>query len=322
MGRSESKQISQESEQNAQQNQGNAQTALSGTNKSLGDYKSSLDSFMNFGRSTYGANGEYMKDENTLANTTAAAGATNLKGNLAMNAARTGENTAGYADTAAESQRQGERDLTSQLATSDASRLDKLTAINQYGVQASALPSQVQSGLYGTSLGGSNSAMGTAASAAAASPGFFDVFGQDVSQAAGAAIGAYAGCPCAGSVIQLASPERIPVERVMKGQSLLAMGWTRPPNHVVDHIVAVKQPCFEIVTLSGRRHKASASHTLALATGGYVCMKDALNETVLVVDKGGTDLVTEVTDIGEQLVYPMPIDGSHCYLADGFWILS
>lgn len=193
MGRSESKQISQQSEANSAQNQGNAQTALTSTNKSLGDYKTSLDSFMKFGRQTYGANGEFMKDQNTLANTTAAAGTTNLKGDLATNALRTGENTAGYAGTAAESQRQSERDLTNQLATADSSRLDKLTAINQYGVQASALPSQVQAGLYGTSLGGSNAAMGTAASAAQASPGFFDVFGQDVAQGAGAALGAYAG---------------------------------------------------------------------------------------------------------------------------------
>jgi len=47
-----------------------------------------------------------MRDANTLANTTAAAGQTNLTGNLALNALRTGQNTAGYAGTVAESQRQ------------------------------------------------------------------------------------------------------------------------------------------------------------------------------------------------------------------------
>lgn len=193
MGRSESAQISKQSAANSAQDQGNAQTAIAATNKSLQDYSSNLKNFMGFGRKTYGQGGEFMKDQNAIANTTAAAGSNAIKGNVALNSMRTGENTAGDAASIAESQRGAERDMTSQLAGADASRLDKLTAINQYGVQASALPASVQSGLYGTSLGGSNQAEGTAASAAQASPGFWDVFGQDVASGAGAALGAYAG---------------------------------------------------------------------------------------------------------------------------------
>lgn len=190
MGRSESKQISKESEANAQLDQSNAQGALASTNKSLQDYSSNLKNFMDFGRSTYGANGEFMKDQNVLGTTTAAAGSNAIKGSLALNAMRTGANPAGYAGTVAQSQRDADKDLTSQLAGADASRLDKLTAINQYGVQASSLPASIQAGLYGTSLGGGNSAMGTAASASEASPGFFDVFGKDLAAGAGAAAGA------------------------------------------------------------------------------------------------------------------------------------
>jgi len=134
-----------------------------------------VDRFLRFGRQTYGANGEFMRDANTLANTTAAAGQTNLTGNLALNALRTGQNTAGYAGTVAESQRQSSRDLTDRLATADANRLQQLTAVNQYGVEASKLPAQVQAGLYGAGTSGSTGQL-DAASSAAKTPGFWDTF--------------------------------------------------------------------------------------------------------------------------------------------------
>lgn len=185
--RSTSGKIANQSIANSSADQANASTALGSTNTALTDYSNNLNNFMKFGRSTYGANGTFMKDENTLANTTAAAGETNLKGNLALNALKTGANTAGYADTAAESQRQGEEAVTSQLAGADASRLSQLTAINQEGVTASALPAEVQAGIYGTSVGGANSALGVASSASAADPSFADTLPGDLTAAIGAA---------------------------------------------------------------------------------------------------------------------------------------
>src|SRR5580704_5672852 len=77
------------------QDQTNAQTALASTNSAVGQYNQRLTDFMRFGRQTYGANGEYMRDQNTLANTTAAAGEKATEGALALNSMRTGENTAG-----------------------------------------------------------------------------------------------------------------------------------------------------------------------------------------------------------------------------------
>lgn len=192
MGRSQSQAISDQSKQNAAADQANAQTALTATNSALKNYSDNLNNFMKFGRQTYGANGEFMKDQNTINTTGAAAGSQAIKGNVALHAMQTGENTGGYAGSEAESQRAADKDLTSTMATADQTRLSNLTAINQAGVQASALPAEVQSSLYGTSLGGGNTAMGTAASASAAAPGFMDVFGQDmaqVAQGAGAAIG-------------------------------------------------------------------------------------------------------------------------------------
>ena len=152
MGRTESKQVSQQGMAQSSQDHANAQSALASANKSLAKHSSTLDSFMNFGRKTYGEGGEFQKTQNTIANTTAAAGTSGVAGNLALDAMRTGENTSNYAPTVAESARQSSRDLTSTLAGADADRLSRLTAINQFGVQASALPAEVQAGLYGRPL--------------------------------------------------------------------------------------------------------------------------------------------------------------------------
>jgi hypothetical protein len=192
MGRSESKKVVNQGMAQSATDQSNAQAALGKANSNLAKYSSNLDSFMRLGRKTYGANGEYMRDASTVANTTAAAGATSLKGDLALNAQRAGENTAGYADTVAESKRQSERDLTSGLVGADADRLKQLTAINQYGVQASALPAEIQAGLYGTSTSGSAGQLNPAANAAK-TPGFFDTFLPALVGGAGAAAAGFRG---------------------------------------------------------------------------------------------------------------------------------
>jgi hypothetical protein len=148
---------------------------LASANKSLAKHSSTLDSFMNFGGKTYGEGGDLAKTQNTRANTTAAAGTSGVAGNLALNAMRTGENTGNYANTVAESARTSSRDLTDRLAGADADRLSRLTAINQYGVQASALPAEVQASLHGTATGGAGSQLSTAADAAK-TPSFWDQF--------------------------------------------------------------------------------------------------------------------------------------------------
>jgi hypothetical protein len=192
MGRTESKQVSQQGMAQSSRDHANAQSALASANKSLAKHSSTLDSFMNFGRKTYGEGGDFMKTQNTLANTTAAAGTSGVAGNLALNAMRTGENTANYAPTVAESARQSSRDLTNRLAGADADRLSRLTAINQYGVQASALPAEVQASLYGTATGGAGSQLSTAADAAK-TPGFWDQFLPAITGGAGAAAAGFRG---------------------------------------------------------------------------------------------------------------------------------
>lgn len=317
MGRTEQKQVVNQGTAQSAQSANNAQGALTATNKSLGDYSSNLDKFMNFGRSTYGANGEYAKDQNTIANTTAAAGQNNLAGNLALNKMRTGNNTANYAPTVAESQRQSSKDLTNQLATADTNRLQQLTNVNQFGVQASALPAQVQSGLYGTSVGGQSGNL-SAAAGSANQPGFLDqLTGELIS--GGATVGA-AFCPCAGSLIRMADGTDKAVEDVVKGDYVWPMSTLNPPNEILDKPEPVEQECFEIETKTGLKHRASATHTLALASGGYGYMPEL--EGKVVISNYFTDLVIAVRAIGKQKVYPMQVGGSHCYFADELMVLA
>ncbi len=192
MGRSESKKVANQGMAQSSQDHANAQSALASANKSLAKHSSTLDSFMNFGRKTYGEGGDFAKTQNTLANTTAAAGTSGVAGNLALNAMRTGENTGNYANTVAGSTRTSSRDLTDRLAGADADRLSRLTAINQYGVQASALPAELQASLYGTATGGAGSQLSTAADAAK-TPGFWDQFLPAIAGGAGAAAAGFRG---------------------------------------------------------------------------------------------------------------------------------
>lgn len=175
MGRTESTKAANQGLAQSQQDQEQAKKSFAATNKSLTDYSSGLDNFMKFGRATYDKNGEFMRDQNTIATSAAAAGSDKIAGDTALNAMRTGENTANAAPALAESTRAASRDLTTQLAGVDATRLQNLTNLNQFGVQASALPAQVQEGLYGTSTGGSGSQLSAAANAAK-TPGFWDTF--------------------------------------------------------------------------------------------------------------------------------------------------
>lgn len=193
MGRSQSSNVEKQATGNSAEDQARAGAAFKSTVNSINNYSGNLDKFMKFGRATYGDNGEFMRDQNTIATGAAKAGANKVGADLATNAMRTGANTANYAPAVATAQRDASQDLTQTLASADADRLSKLTAINQYGVQASSLPSQVYSSLYGPSVGGSNTALGVGESAAANSPSMLDFISKNASEALGAAAKGAAG---------------------------------------------------------------------------------------------------------------------------------
>lgn len=317
MGRSESKQAFQQSQAAAKQDQANAQTALGSTNTAVNNYNQNLKKFLRFGRRTYGANGEFAKTTNAQATQAAAAGSNAMAGDLALNRLRTGENTAGYASALAEERRKASQDLTNTEVNANADRLNKLASIEQTGLQASQFPAGVYSSLYGTSTNAANGQQ-SSATEAAKTPGFWDQMAGSLVQGA-ATVGA-AFCPCKDSAIEMADQTRKPVQDVQAGEHVFSLGFTQPPNPITETPKVRMEHCFEIVTSSGLRHRASATHTVALATGGYGHMHELKDKVVMV--RNGTDVVVEVNDIGIQEVYPMAVGGSHCYMADGFWIYA
>ena len=164
--RGQSKQVANQGMQQSTQNQGNAQKQLADTAAGVSQFNKNLQSFLRYGRRTYGPNGEFMRNTNAQATEVAAGGSNALQGDLALNATRTGANTAGYAATEAEARRQGQRDLTGSLITADSERLKNLTAIEQQGLDESKFPAQVSASLYGPSVGGASSELGVAGDAA------------------------------------------------------------------------------------------------------------------------------------------------------------
>lgn len=192
MGRSESKKAFQQSSAQSAEDQANAQAALGKTNTAVDAYNQGLRNFMRFGRSTYGANGEFARTTNAQATQAAAAGSRAMEGDLALNRLRTGENTAGYASAVGEERRKASQDMTNTLVNANADRLNKLASIEQYGVDASKYPSQVYSSLYGTGVSGATGNMSSATSAAK-TPGFWDQFAGQLAGAAGTAAAGMAG---------------------------------------------------------------------------------------------------------------------------------
>ena len=175
MTRDQSSQAFNAGMKNQAQDQQNAQISFQNAGNSVSQFNKNLQDYMTGLKSTYGSGGEFMKDQNTIANTTAKAASDKIGGDLALNRMRTGENTAGYAGTLAEATRAGSRDLTDRMATADATRLGTLNQGGQFGVDASKFPASVYESMYGTSLGGSTGSLDAAQRAAAANSSFGDM---------------------------------------------------------------------------------------------------------------------------------------------------
>jgi hypothetical protein len=162
----ESKKVANQSLDTSNKLLANAGEAQQQTAAGVNQFNQNLNNFMRFGRRTYGGNGEFMRTMNTKANEVAAGGQRALEGDLAMHALRTGANTAGYADTAAEARRQSSRDMTNFLANANQQRLQNLTDVEKTGLDESKFPAQISASMYGPSVSGSVGALNPAASAA------------------------------------------------------------------------------------------------------------------------------------------------------------
>jgi hypothetical protein len=171
MSRGDSKKVTNAGLANSAADQANAAASLAAANKNIGDYSNRLNTFIN--ANPYKEGGEFQQDQSQISASAADTGASALRDNLARTAQTSGENTGGYANNAAEAQRQATRDQATQMAESNQARIGAKSAYDKAGLDASALPADLQARLYGTAIGGANGALGTAGEAAK-TPGFLD----------------------------------------------------------------------------------------------------------------------------------------------------
>jgi hypothetical protein len=101
-------------------------------------------------------------------------------------------NSAADAATAASGAQANTRDLSTALASADQNRINSETGYNTTGLDATATPISAESGLYGTSTGGADTAE-TNATNAAKVPGFWDTLGSSFATALGSAKGVSGG---------------------------------------------------------------------------------------------------------------------------------
>ena len=176
MGRSESKQVTQQQMQQSAQNQANAQTALGGENQAIGDFRKSITDFGNWNWNEFQPGGEFMKDATTLATSANSGGKNSFEDYMSGLATRTGSGTTPQMIVAAEeNDREGRRKMQDRLLAADQQRIAALGHGLETVMGAEGSIPGMYGSQYSASLGGAGSAGANAANAAR-TPGFWDSF--------------------------------------------------------------------------------------------------------------------------------------------------
>lgn len=173
------------SSQNAA-NYGNAQSAFGSAQNDIGGYQNQLAQFVSGNPYTQG--GEYDQTINQGLTNVSDAGSNSLQGALQSQALRTGQNSAADAATASSAAQQNTRNLAGDLASAQQQRISDEAAYNQAALGASALPAQMESGLFGSASSAGNQELGTE-EGAAQTPSFWDQLGSSFAGGLGRALG-------------------------------------------------------------------------------------------------------------------------------------
>jgi len=188
MSRSNSANISSTAQTNSSTDQTNAENAENAENADIGNYESQLSKYAS--ENPYTSGGEYQTSQNKTLAANADVGSTALTNQLQTQAQRTGENAGAATATAAEAARQNQRDLSSAEGAANTTRIGNEAGYNQGVVSASEVPAQLEAGEASTDLGAADNSLGTAQSASASSPSFWDEVLQGSLAAGASAAGA------------------------------------------------------------------------------------------------------------------------------------
>jgi hypothetical protein len=270
----------------------NASSAFGAASGDIGTYLSNVNSTLAAGNPFESKT--YLTNQNLETSGAMNAENTAEKAALGQTVARTGTNSAALANTVASSARQGQRDLTGYNAGRDTA--NENTWLNQQDklLGDEATGSAQEAGLYGTSVSGEDSTLGTAQTGADEEEQANDQI-IDSSLTGAASVGA-AFCPASGSLYLLPGGNQVPVETLEAGQTI--SGIDGEPQ-IIEEIQSAMTPILRVETEDGFVARNSRTHAYALPVGGFVVAIHALGKTILTAN-GRSKVVSVTPDDGLQ----------------------
>lgn len=182
MSRSQQSQVLSTATANSGADQTNATNAVAAENQDIGNYEAQLSKYAASNPFTEG--GEFETEQNKSLAGTADVGSKSLETQLQTQAKRTGENAGAAIATGAEAARANERELSTQEAQANQTRIGDEANYNAGVLQDTAAPVSMEAGVANPSLSASDEALKTAAGAAQ-QPSFWDEFGNSAAKGLG-----------------------------------------------------------------------------------------------------------------------------------------
>jgi hypothetical protein len=190
MSRGQENQVISEAQgQNATQ-AANAQNSYNQTQGDITNYQDQLGKFA--AGNPYGEGGEYQTSQNKIAANTSDAAALAAGQAMQSSAVRTGQNAGGAIAATEAGAQANERNLSTQEAQQNASRIASEAGYNKNVLSATATPAQLESGLVGTESKGAEGDLGVQQDASK-TPGFWDTLGDSFAASLGNSGGKVAG---------------------------------------------------------------------------------------------------------------------------------
>lgn len=163
-----------------------ATTARTAESADIGNYQAQLSKFA--ASNPYTQGGEYDTSEDKKLSGVADAGSAAIANQENLIAKRTGQNAAAPEAIAAEAARANQRDLSAEEGQTTQTRIADEAGYNQQVQSDTAVPAELEQGIYNTSLGGADATLNTQAGASS-TPGFWDTLGDSFASALGKTAG-------------------------------------------------------------------------------------------------------------------------------------
>lgn len=186
MSRSQQSGVISTAEGNSGVDQTAATNALTAENADIGNYQAQLSKFA--ASNPYTEGGEYQANQNKTLSAVADAGSGAIQNQAQTQAQRTGQNAGAAVAGGIQTGMANQRALSADEAAANDQRIGDEAGYSDKVLGATAVPAEIEQGIYGTSLNGANGALNTAGGSAQ-TPGFFDTLGDTFAAALGKTAG-------------------------------------------------------------------------------------------------------------------------------------